>query len=244
MKLDLIDKAFLLLRRNYGCPGIDGIPLREIKRDYEKHRSLLLEKYDSDQINTLPIKKTTIIDYNGKDRDIFVYCVYERWLQMYLKLQIEPGIESKLKNYVFGYRKSLTMKDLRQQLVDTGLAHILHLDIAKYFDRIDRELLFDYLEHTFNIDIGILFKIRKSVSHTSRGLPQGNVLSPILSNIYLLPFDEIFPEQFARFSDDLYFALDKPKDKDAIIAKVNEYLQKLGLKLNYSKLEIKNVDQL
>ncbi len=243
MTTDLLDKAFKLLRRNYGCPGLDGVSLREIKKDYNKHKNVVLGKYTENQVNSLSIKTTTIIDYGGKEREIFVYCIHERWLQMYLKLQIEHDIEKNLKSYVFGYRKGVTMKDLHSYLLNTGLEHILHLDIAKYFDQIDRESLFNFLEHNIGVSRDILVKIQKSVSHTNKGLPQGNVLSPILSNVYLIPFDKCFPENYARFSDDLYFALGTPRKKDEMVKKISEHLLKHKLKINYSKLEIKNVNK-
>jgi retron-type reverse transcriptase len=140
---------------------------------------------------------------------------------MYLKLQIEQCIENNLKDYVFGYRKGRTMENLRDYVIKSGVEHVLHLDMVKYFDRIDKERLFDYMEEALGIDKNILVKIRRSVSHTDTGLPQGNVLSPILSNTYLIPFDELFPNGYARFSDDLYFSLDMLEEKDSVIRKVS-----------------------
>lgn len=233
----------LLCADTYNEICLDGVSLREIKKDYNKHKNVVLGKYIRDQVSSLPVKTTTIIDYGGKEREIFVYCIHERWLQMYLKLQIEQNIEESLKSYVFGYRKGVTMKDLHSYLLSTGLAHILHLDIAKYFDQIDREPLFNFLEHNIGVSGDTLVKIQKSVSHTDKGLPQGNVLSPVLSNAYLTPFDECFPENYARFSDDLYFALDTPRKKDEMVEKISERLLKHKLKINYSKLEIKNVNK-
>lgn len=244
MTIDLFDKAFKLLRRNYGSPGLDGISLKEVKKNYSRHKNILSSKYNRGEINSLPIKTTTIIDYGGQEREIFVYCIYERWLQMYLKLQIEPSIEKNLKDYVFGYRKDKTMEDLRNYMIKTGVELVLHLDIVKYFEQIDKEQLFAYLGGILGVDRDILVKLHRSVSHVDTGLPQGNVLSPILSNTYLMSFDELFPERYARFSDDLYFALDTLEEKDSVIEKVSAQLLKLNLKINYNKLEITNVNEL
>ncbi|MBN1162750.1 hypothetical protein JXA34_03330 [Patescibacteria group bacterium] len=243
MTADVLDKSFKFLRRNYGCPGLDGISLKKMKRDYIKHKNIVSRKYIEDQINVLPIKTTTIIDYTGRDRDIFVYCIHERWLQMYLKLQIKQNVERTLEDYVFGYRKGMTMGNLNDYLRSIGSKYVVHLDIVRYFDHIDREILFNYLVSTVGVDGDILVKIRKSVSHTNKGLPQGNVLSPILSNVYLTPFDRFFPKRYARFSDDLYFALDTLEEKDGLIEKADAQLRKLNLKINYTKLEVKNANE-
>ena len=239
-----VDKAFKILRRNYGCPGLDGLSFREIKRDYSFHKSVVLEKYETCSVNTLPIKKLQIVDYGSKPRSIFVYCLYERWLQMYLKLQLTQKVNNILADYVFGYRPGLDMKLLKEYAKTFSGRYVLHIDLEKFFDNIDRKILINHLKTNFGVEDSVLVRVSKSLSRTGRGLPQGNVLSPLLSNAYLSAFDNAFTKNYARFSDDLYFAFDEASGEDTIIFQLIPKLNRLGLSINFQKIEVFNAERL
>jgi len=239
-----VDKAFKILRRNYSCPGLDGLSFRKIKENYSFHKSAVLEKYKTGAVNTLPIKRVQIVDYGNRYRSIFVYCLYERWLQMYLKLQLEQKVNSIVADYVFGYRPGLDMKMLKEYAKTFSGRYILHIDLEKFFGNIDRKILINHLKTNFGVEDSVLVRVSKSLSRTGRGLPQGNVLSPLLSNIYLSAFDNEFTKNYARFSDDLYFAIDKMGDEDTIIRQLIPKLNRLGLSMNFQKIEVSSAERL
>ncbi|MFH1407886.1 MAG: reverse transcriptase domain-containing protein [Patescibacteria group bacterium] len=239
----VLDKAFKILRRNYGCPGLDGLSIKEIKRDFDFHKAVVLEKYNTASINILPIKKVRILDYSDKLRSVFVYCLYERWLQMCLKLQLAQKVNNCLASYVFGYRPGFDMEMLKKYIKMFGKKYVLHLDLEKYFDSINREVLLKQMETQLNVEDFILTRVNQSLSHINYGLPRGNALSPVLSNMYLSRFDMQFKDSYARFSDDLFFTFDKVNERDVIINEITPELRNLGLSINFQKTEVQHADK-
>ncbi|EKD99628.1 MAG: hypothetical protein ACD_22C00220G0003 [uncultured bacterium] len=233
----LLNKAFKILRRNYGCPGLDGISIKEIKHSYKHHLKAISSKITRGEINTLPVKIVPITDYRGNTRNVFVYCVYERWIQAYLKLQIEPMVEKLMYPYVYGYRRGLDGNMLNAYITKNKMKRVLHIDIEKFFDNIDTNILCRNLSEEMYINKALLIAIQKTI-WAGVGLPQGNVLSPILSNLYLNNLDQHFPTNYARFSDDMYFAFTDPKCINPLVSKVTAVLSKLNLTINFKKVEI------
>lgn len=99
----------------------------------------------------------------------------------------------------------------------------------------DRRYLYDRLLANTSIKQGMLNKIDLCLSHISNGLPPGNVLSPLLSNYYLTEIDNMFESEYARFSDDMFFAINSENEKDAIIHKVSDKLAAINLSINFEK---------
>ena len=232
----IVKKAFRIIRRNYGCPGSDHLSIKDIKRDFSYHAKRIIEVYEKDRFGTLPVRKAELLDYNNKPRDIYVYCLYDKWIQQILRLQIEPIVEKHLKDYIFGYRRKLNMLKLREYIRSFNPKFILNLDISKFYDHVDRNYLYNNLLANPEITQEILNKIDLCFSHIPNGLPQGNVLSPMLSNYYLLGVDSMFKSKYARFSDDMFFALDDQGEQNDIINKLSSRLKTLNLSINFEKV--------
>ncbi|EKE00248.1 MAG: hypothetical protein ACD_22C00069G0007 [uncultured bacterium] len=240
----LLKTALKVLRRNYGCPGLDGVSVRDIKRNYNYHLQKVIHKLEAGDINTLRIKHVYINDYRGNCREIYVYCLYERWIQSYLKLQINKEIDNHLCPYVFGYRKGLSSGMLSNYIFGLGAEKTMHLDIEKFYESINLDLLMNKLYRLLDHRKEVVPLIIKSLSNNNcTGLPQGNVLSPMLSNLYLSDVDHSFERNYARFSDDMYFAYNTRDEEKAIIEKVTGLLSTLGLKINWSKVEVLNLNE-
>jgi len=244
-KLDLktTKLAFKILRRNYGCPGADGLSIKDIKANYDFHQSIVVEKYTNSDINKLPIKQVEIIDFAGKKRKIYVYCLYERWLQLIIKLQIEFIVEKLLPEYVFGYRRGKDMSSLQKYILSKDSSHVLYCDIVNYFENIDTNILLIQLEKILREDKGLIKKIRLSVEGFHSGLSAGNALSTILSNVYLSNIDKYYSKNYARFSDDMYFATNSINQVNTIKNRLVQQLADLGLDLNTDKFKVVDVKE-
>ncbi|EKE00101.1 MAG: hypothetical protein ACD_22C00092G0013 [uncultured bacterium] len=234
----LVKKAFRIIRRNYGCPGLDGVSIKDIKQNYNYYINKIIDLYNSYTFGRYPVKTTTITDYNNKPRDIFIYCLYDRWIQQILKLQIEEIIENDLKEYVFGYRRKLNIGMLRKYTKSFNSKYILNIDILGFYNHINRDHLNKVLIKNTSISKEFLTRIDLSFSHLSNGLPQGNVLSPILSNYYLAGIDSMFNSKYARFSDDMFFAINDLEEQNDIINKLVPELGKLSLSINFEKVRL------
>lgn len=136
-----------MIRRNYVCPGNDGVSISEIKENYLEYERSLLDYLEN---NTYVFEKNprslAINDYLGKKRNIFVYNVTERWVQKFLRLQIEPFIESVLVEYVYAFRRGKSDVDSYKYILKNNPKFILRVDIEDYFNSVDQKKLFEKLK--------------------------------------------------------------------------------------------------
>lgn len=228
----MLRKAFRILRRNYGCPGEDGISIRHIRRNFDDYASRL-EYEIATGIIVFTQPREIIINTGNiteKSRNINVYNVHDRWIQCYLRLLIEPKLNCILEDTVYSYRIGRTRYQGLANLVRDRPNYVLLLDIKEFYENVCQQRLFDLL-----ISIGIIesvaFLIMEAVKHAGSGLPKGNCLSPALANLYLISLDRGFGSNYMRYSDDLLFAVCSQKDALHIITLVSDLLHDLNLEL-------------
>ncbi len=164
-KRHLLKKAFQVIRRNYGCPGNDTISILEVKTNWEEYENTIWKKLEK---NTFTFeqnpKNPTINDYLGKKRKIFVYNITERLVQEFLKLQIEPSIDTALEEYVYAFRRGKNDKDSYKYILKNNPKFILRIDIKDYFNSINKEKLFKNLDK-LGIESDLLNLVKKSLKH-------------------------------------------------------------------------------
>lgn len=235
----LSKKAFRIIRRNYGCPGNDGISISDIKRNYKKYEDIVLRclREGDGSIFELSPKHIVINDYLGKKREIFVYNSIERWIQECLKLQIEPSIEAVLPEYIYAFRRGKSDIDSYKYILKDSPKFILRTDIKDYFHTINKEKLLANLEE-LNIGKEVLVLAMKSLKHCKKGLPPGHVLSCMLSNVNLRKFDYEFSRRYTRYSDDMMFGLDSEIEVDEILERIKALLKEYDFYLNHAKTRI------
>lgn len=237
-KRSFMKKAFRIIRRNYGCPGNDGISIGMIRKNYEIHESIIWERLKNGNfLFEKNPKNTTIKDYLGKNRDIYVYNVGERWVQEFLRLQIEPVLDTFLAEYAYAFRRKKSDLGSYKYILKNNPNFILRLDIENYFNSIHKENLLTSLAE-IGLKKEILKLVEKSLNHCEKGLPLGHVLSPLLSNFNLKNFDAIFPKNYTRYSDDMMFALSDAREVQGILASVKKLLKSYGFSLNSAKMKL------
>jgi retron-type reverse transcriptase len=235
---NLLKKAFRIIRRNYGCPGNDGLAISEIRRNYGFYEELLVLQLTgvTFKFESAP-KKSLISDYLGKPREIFVYCVLERWVQEYLKLLIEPSVEELLAFYTFAFRQKKYDVDSYVYILRRNPKYILRVDIMNFFASINKENVLSQLDR-MSIPCFAKVLVRDSLQHHRYGLPLGHVLSCILANLSLYRFDLLFPNDYTRFSDDMMFACDTLEILESTLHSIEKILDSNGFKLNHSKTKV------
>jgi len=138
---------------------------------------------------------------NGKLRPLGIPCINDKILQTAIKLIIENECEKIFHNKSFAFRPN---KSVQHALLSVqgmvGITWMIEGDIKAYFDSIDHKIMAQIIKERINPDrtlMGLFHKIFKagymehnSFKHSILGIPQGGVISPILSNLYLTPFDE------------------------------------------------------
>jgi len=192
-----LDDAWKHVRRKNGCAGTDGETIGKFGRNAENNLSKLRQQLGEGEYRPLPLRQILIPKKDGGWRELRVPTVRDRIVQQAILQVLYPVMEKEFESCSFAYRPGRShLMAVRQvsQWNDRGYEWVLDADIVKYFDSIDRDrLLVEFRERLDNdwfveqvenaIDVGVLTK--KGLILPNKGLPQGAVISPILSNIYL-----------------------------------------------------------
>jgi group II intron reverse transcriptase/maturase len=254
---DILHKAWLLVKENKGVAGIDNMFIEDI-REYGENKFLkeLRAELIENKYKPLPVKRVYIPKKDGKKRPLGIPIIKDRIVQMATKIVIEPIFEADFKECSFGFRpkrSALQAIEKINQCCKSNGYKVLDADIKSYFDNINHDKLMILIEHKI-CDRRILKLIRKWLKagvlergvniKSTIGSPQGGVISPLLSNIYLNYFDTIWERYYSnigtlvRYADD--FVIISKNWTDVRMAKtvVNKIMSKLELTIHPEKTRI------
>jgi RNA-directed DNA polymerase len=201
---DILQEAWQRVKSKKGAAGVDHVDIDAI-HDYGEDRFLneLEQELRSREYRTALVRRVHIPKPGqpGKTRPLGIPTVKDRVVQMAVKLVIEPLFEADFMPCSFGFRPKKTPRmalSAIAQSVKDGYSHVVDVDLKSYFDTISHELLVELVERRVG-DVQVLRLIRAwlkagvmeegKVTHPDRGSPQGGVISPTLSNIFLHEVD-------------------------------------------------------
>jgi RNA-directed DNA polymerase len=207
------------VKANRGSGGIDGQSLGEFEQGLDEHLGRLHEELRTDRYQPLPVKRVDIPKAGkpGETRPLGIPAVYDRVCQQALLNRLEPIFEPDFDDSSVGYRPGRSAKDALRKVwreIEAGAEWIVDADLRDYFGMIDHEKLMTLVARRV-ADGRVLRLIERmltagSMQHghwapTPQGTPQGGVVSPLLSNILLTPFDREMRRrgyQLTRYADD------------------------------------------
>jgi RNA-directed DNA polymerase len=189
--------------KNNGAPGTDGITIDRYEKDAEANLARLSEQLKAGTYQPKPIRRTHIPKPDGTKRPLGIPTVGDRIVQGAVRHVIEPIFEKEFASHSYGFRPGRGCKDaLRRvdQLLKTGHRYVVDADLKSYFDTIPHDLLVKQVRT--RVADGRVLKLIESFLESKimegleqwtpmAGAPQGAVLSPLLSNIYLNPLDHL-----------------------------------------------------
>ena len=248
---DNLNRAFKKVKANKGAPGIDGMTVEDAPEWLKEHKGELLESIRNGTYKPSPVRRKEIPKPDGGVRKLGIPTVIDRIIQQAIAQVLIPIYEPTFSDGSYGYRPNRSAKDAIQKVRDyaeAGYRYAVCLDLSKYFDTLNHELLMNMLRETIHDKrlIDLIKKYLKSgvmengvVTKTEEGSPQGGNLSPLLANIYLDKFDKEFEGRgviVVRYADDIVLMAKSQRAAERLLETSSRYLEKkLKLKVNAEK---------
>ena len=259
VKLETLHAAYTLAKQNNGAPGIDGVTFTAIeKAGVDAFLGQLRDELVSRTYRPLRNRRVEIPKGGGKVRVLGIPAIRDRVVQGALTLILEPIFEADFHDGSYGYRPKRTAQQAVDRVAEAIVRHktrVIDVDLAAYFDSVRHDLLLAKVARRVNDrDILHLLKLMLKASG-KRGVPQGGVISPLLSNIYLTEVDAMLERakavtangthtyvEYARYADDLVILVHNDRRQDwlveAVARRLREELATLDVQLNEEKSRI------
>jgi len=265
---DILLHAYERTRDNAGAPGVDGVMFKQIEASgVEAWLAGLREELVSKTYRPDPVRRVTIPKPGGGERPLGIPTIRDRVIQTAAKIVLEPIFEADFEDSAYGYRPRRSAVDAVKEahrLVCRGYTDVVDADLSKYFDTIPHsDLLKSVARRIVDRHVLQLIKLwlkapveerdgdgtrRMSGGKSSaRGTPQGGVVSPMLSVIYMNRFlkhwrlsgrGEAFRAHIVNYADD--FVILSCGHADEALAWTTAVMTKLGLSINDVKTSLKD----
>jgi group II intron reverse transcriptase/maturase len=248
---DNMNRAFKRVKANKGAAGVDGMTIDEALPYLREHKKELLDRIYKGKYTPSPVRREEIPKPDGGTRKLGIPTVIDRVIQQSIAQQIIPIYEPLFADGSYGYRPGRDAKGAIQKVkeyAEKGYTHAVVLDLSKYFDTINHDILLKLLRQNIKDErvVQMIKRYLKSgvmengvVMATKEGSPQGGNLSPLLANIYLNEFDHEFERRGVpciRYADDIVILSKSKRASERLLESSTRYLEgKLKLRVNREK---------
>ena len=258
-KLETLRAAYAMAKENNGAPGIDGVTFEAIEdAGVEGFLVQLRDELVTRTYRPLRNRRVEIPKGEGKVRVLGIPAIRDRVVQGALKLIVEPIFEADFHDGSYGYRPKRTAAQAVDRVAEAivrNKTRVIDLDLAAFFDSVRHDMLLAKVARRVQ-DVEILHVLKLILKASGkRGVPQGGVISPLLSNVYLTEVDAMLERakavartgahgyvEYARWADDLVVLVNNDHRQDwlveAIPRRLREEFAKLDLQVNEGKSRI------
>src|SRR6478672_625265 len=254
-----LEIAWERVQANRGSGGVDGQSLEEFAAQREQQLSRLRDELQEESYRPQPVRQVQVPKAGkpGEFRTLGIPTIYDRVCQQALLNRLEPIFEPVFDEANFGYRRGRSTKDaLRKvwkEIQEEGREWIVDADLRDFFGSVDHEKLLTLVAQRV-ADGRVLHLIRAMLKAgvlaegqrlpTEQGTPQGGIVSPLLSNILLTPFDREMRRRgyrLTRYADDWVVTCHTRAEACRVLAEATKILKALGVTLNVEKTRIVHV---
>ena len=253
----MVKEAYLKVKSNQGSAGVDKESLSMFQTDLLPNLYKLWNRLSSGSYFPKPVREVTIPKANGSNRILGIPTVSDRIAQQVIKAYIEPRVEATFHENSYGYRPlksahqavEAVRKNVRQY------AWAIDMDIKSFFDEVNHELLLKALDcHVEEKWVKMYIKRwlecpsqtqdETLIPKDGKGTPQGGVISPLLSNLYLHYvldkwLSKHYPQiAFVRYADDIVIHCNNEKEAQQLLEAIRNRLQECKLRLNEEKTKL------
>ena len=236
---------------NGGSGGVDGMETKELLPYLLRHKEELIQSLVDGKYRPNPVRRVEIPKDNGKKRPLGIPTVVDRLVQQSIAQVLEPLYEPQFSPYSFGFRPNRSAHQAllcAKSIINDGNRFCIDLDLEQFFDNVNHSKLIEVIGRTVK-DGRVVSLIHKylnagvmvSGTHvpTTKGVPQGGPLSPLLSNIMLNELDKELIKRghpFVRYADDCMIFCKSARAAERILDSITKFIEgKLFLKVNRDK---------
>jgi len=263
MDIDWLKEAYRRTRKD-GAVGVDGMTADEYEQDLEGNLQRLLDRAKSGTYRAPPVRRVHIPKggSTAETRPIGIPTLEDKVLQRAVVMLLEPIYEQDFLDCSYGFRRGRSahqaLNSFRDQLMDCRGGYVLEVDIRKFFDTLDHGHLRTFLQH--RVRDGVLLRLigkwlkagvmeDGSVSYPDSGSPQGGVISPLISNVFLHYVLDLWFEQdvkpclrnrafLIRFADDFVIGFRDEGDAQRVMEVVPKRFGRYGLTIHPTKTKL------
>lgn len=255
LSLPVLYTAFKKVKKNKGAAGVDGQSLEAFEQNLVLELKRLLQELKEKRYQPDAVKRVTIPKDGGGERNLGIPTVRDRIVQQALKNILEPIFDVDMHPSSYGYRpgRSCHHAISKAQLFIRRYERqwVVDMDLSKCFDTLDHDIIIEQIREKVT-DGSVLSLIRQFLTsgvltglrfdETTRGSPQGGVISPLIANIYLDKFDQFMKSRghrMIRYADDILVLCKSKRAADNALTVASNYLEKdLKLTVNVAKTHI------
>jgi RNA-directed DNA polymerase len=251
-----LHEAFRQVATNHGAAGVDHVTVAMYEERLDENLRRLSERLREGTYQPQAIRRHYIPKPGSQEkRPLGIPTVQDRVVQTALRMVLEPIFEREFAEHSYGFRPGRGCKDaLRRvdELLKNGYTYIIDADLKSYFDTIPHDRLLEMIRQKVSdgrvltlieafLKQGVLDGLHEWTPET--GSPQGAVVSPLLSNIYLNPLDHLMAQagmEMVRYADDFMILCRSPEEAAAALAIVQQWTAEAALTLHPTKTRIVN----
>jgi RNA-directed DNA polymerase len=251
-----LKQAFKRVRSNKGAAGVDGLDIDQTARHLATAWPAIREQLRKGTYRPSPVRRVTIPKPDGGERELGIPTVTDRLIQQALLQVLQPILDPTFSEHSYGFRPGRRAHDAvlaAQSYVQSGRRVVVDVDLEKFFDRVNHDILIDRLQKRIG-DAGVIGLIRAYlnsgimdggvVQQRHQGTPQGGPLSPLLANVLLDEVDRELERRghcFARYADDANVYVRSRRAGERVMALLRRLYGRLRLKVNETKSAVASV---